>query len=414
MPKRRFPDASITSLLVVVTLAPLVLARAARALECDPSICQGNPCTIEGSHALEDGCFLEFSGVDVTIGPSALMTWPERGSAGGISGRSLTIRGSLVARGGFIELDAEEDLVTARSPGTGMLAVADAAANQNSNAPGAYLFLYAGTSGAGSVTLGGSIVSLSGHDLNLYVEAPSIKIDSPLKAAGVSEAGGEFNEIDLIATDGGITISKPIRVRSENLTIPILYLQATGDIVVGSSLFVHSASGSPSATIFGDASIMLAGRIKLDATTFGGFLNVIADQDIQLAGDVSARGVTDSGQVALAAGGSAIVTADKIDTSWNGATRAEPEGSGFSVSGTTVVLRSRVLARGGVPNTISYLQSLDVTGATMLGDRFSKNVIACPCVDADSDGVCDGECQPPPLGLGQASFRPSPVFVPIH
>jgi hypothetical protein len=413
VPRARFLDSSAICLIVVLTSAALVLARPARALECDPTICQGNPCTIEGAHALPDGCFLDFGGVDVTIAPDALMIWPERGSEGGISARNLTIRGSVIGRGGDLELDAEEDLVTARSPGKGMIAVADAAANQNSYAFGAYLEIYAGTSGTGGATLGGSIVSLSGHDVDLYVEAPTIEVDSPLKAAGVSEAGGEFNEIDLIATAGGITVRKPIRVRSENLTIPVLYLQATGDIVVESPVAVHSASGSPSATIFGNASIMLEGKIQLDAATFGGFLNVAADQDILLAGDVSARGVTDSGQVALAAGGTAIVTARKVDTSWNGATRANPEGSGFSVAADSVVLKSKVLARGGVPNTISYEQSLDVTGASVLGDRFSRNIIACPCVDSDGDGFCDGGCLVPPLGLGEALFRPSPVFIPL-
>jgi len=413
MPRSRFLGARIISLIVAATSIPLRIARAARALECDSSICQGNPCTIEGAHQLPDGCFLDFSGTDVTIGPNALMIWPHRGSYGGISARNLTIRGSIVGRGGYIELDAEEDLVTARSPGTGLLAVADAAANQLSSAPGAYLFLFAGTSGAGSVTLGGSIVSVSGHDVNLYVQAPTINVDSPLKAAGVSEAGGEFNEIDLVATDGRLAINKPIRVKSENETLPILYLEASEDVAVGSSIAVSSAFTSPTATIFGNASVMLAGRIQLGSGSFGGFLNVNALQDIQLAGDVSARGITESGQVALSAGGAAVVTARKIDTSWNGATRANPEGSGFSVAADSVVLRSKVLARGGVPNTISYEQSLDLGGAEVLGDRFSRNIIACPCVDSDGDGLCDTGCLVPPLGLGQASFRPSPVFVPL-
>lgn len=207
----------------------LLLSVAARtpsawALECDSAICQGNPCTITGTHRLVADCELDFSGKDVTIAPNASIIWPVPGTNGWIFARNLTVRGSIQAFGGGFELNTEENLTTVRSPGEGKIVVSSPAAGTYSGYP-AYLDIYAGSSGMGAVTLSGSIVLVSGaFDTSVYIEAPSISVDSRLVAENHDPGPGEDNVLSLTATAGTITTTKKITVKSEGAfgTFPAL------------------------------------------------------------------------------------------------------------------------------------------------------------------------------------------------
>src|SRR5689334_11862983 len=71
------------------------LTRSAHAQECSTGICVGNPCTITGSHLINDGCFLDFGTKNVTISGS-LVNAVDGGSFA-IAAESLTVNGKLQA-----------------------------------------------------------------------------------------------------------------------------------------------------------------------------------------------------------------------------------------------------------------------------------------------------------------------------
>ncbi len=85
---------------------------------CTTSICSGNPCTITGTHSLDDFCVLDFGTKDVTIAAGAVLASaePDAGEFT-ILARKLTHRGLLRAQEGFITIVVAEDFITAGTNG---------------------------------------------------------------------------------------------------------------------------------------------------------------------------------------------------------------------------------------------------------------------------------------------------------
>jgi hypothetical protein len=87
--------------------------------ECDTSICSGNPCTITGTHTIDDWCDLDFGGTDVTIAGTAVVEGD--GNWLWIEAHSLTVSGTLRARAGMVDVTVTGNFVTnvvGTSPGT--------------------------------------------------------------------------------------------------------------------------------------------------------------------------------------------------------------------------------------------------------------------------------------------------------
>ena len=77
-------------IIIAVALILSASAQRATALECDPAkLCPTSPCTITGTHQLENDCTLDFTGMDVTIAPNAALIWPHDGSQAEIDAANL-------------------------------------------------------------------------------------------------------------------------------------------------------------------------------------------------------------------------------------------------------------------------------------------------------------------------------------
>jgi hypothetical protein len=107
------PRRFVTAVVVATLLGLLVLASNVEALECDPGICAGNPCTIHGFHSFEPSCELDFTGKDVILAPNGALVSNGFGSLV-ILARSLEVQGSIEAGGAYVEIDTDGDFITKR------------------------------------------------------------------------------------------------------------------------------------------------------------------------------------------------------------------------------------------------------------------------------------------------------------
>jgi len=403
---------------VLVVLSVAVLGGVAGALECNPGICQGNPCTIAGSHQLEPGCTLDFTGKDVTLAPNALLVFhTSYGDAGELLSGNLTVRGGIDApEGGFLSVFADGNFDMERPA---KITAAGHPSQYCSVACDAEVDIFAN----GSVTLDGSIISVTASDPTVRIEGADVTTSTRINLVSPAALGGEDAILELTADEGAITVTKkPITIKASGQisVFPQLEVNAFGDISIGVPILFKSTNilGNGEIDISSaSGTVTLAKPVRMRGTGIGGVLNVVAGKDLLVAGSIDAHdgGVLypRSGDLFLTALGSVVVTAPTIDLTSRRPGPPITIGEGLNIRGCSVTLSSRVRASGaGAVSNISYLQSLDLTGASISGDRFSTNTIVCPCTDANNDNMCDAGCTSPPIGLNPASFKPPFVFTP--
>src|SRR5262245_54128494 len=119
---RRPPSGARTTPPTFLVAVALLARSAAQALECDPGICTGDPCTIERTHRLEADCGFDFGDKDVTLGPTARLIATEPENRTVIFAGKLTIRGTITIIG-ELYLFIGGDVTTAQEPGRGVVRV---------------------------------------------------------------------------------------------------------------------------------------------------------------------------------------------------------------------------------------------------------------------------------------------------
>ena len=371
---------------VLVTVPPV-----ARALECDPGICAGNPCTISGGHPLTQSCTLDFSGKDVTIAPDGSLSAPVSDSDIRILARNLTVHGSITAVGAFLDITVEQNLATLQSSGPGIIKV-----RRGTGFSFGYLSITAG----GDVTVAGRKMAAGGDDSGLVINGANVQIDTAVIAISFR---GEVAEIDIGAT-GSITTTGRIRAVTRNLYgIGAIGINAEGDITIDGPL--EATRNGTMAVDSNSGDVHVNARVRADATNRTSEFRVFAAGTITVQGEVLARGRGFyDGSVQLSA--PAVSVTGTVDARGpSGRILIGPSACSVTISGS-------LLAAGDFGgNSIYYREQLDVTGGTLLTGADGQNYIACRCVDPPA---CDGGCVSDPVGLDQATIEPPATIVPTN
>lgn len=186
--------------LTAAGLVGTLLTHGTALAECDSGICIGDPCTIVGTHFLDDGCELDLGARSVTVAGSAALKAATPGGSYGVLAGNLTVQGLLEAAGGQIDVVVTGNFKTesvGNSPGK-IDVKADAATSEG------WVYITAG----GSVMLLGKDVSADGGGATngggIAIVAASIATTSPIHADGNNR--GEGGSITLEATAGDISI----------------------------------------------------------------------------------------------------------------------------------------------------------------------------------------------------------------
>lgn len=351
---------------VLVALAVLLTAlgpsvREAHAI-CDTAqLCAGTPCVITGSWNIDDGCVLDFTGRDVTIGSGGTLN---------IGGGMVTIRSNsfAVLTGGFIDgrpeagtifVFASGDILVQQSVAKGIDVVGDARdgvihldatgditvegrlqAHNGTNAvtvPGGSIRLLAGgdillaatsnvDASGGAFSFGGSVECTAGGSINTFSDVNvnggdggfvdmlagnALFLGGRLLANGDNGgSGGSF----FLAADNNVTIARPVLGRGSGSADLIggdgaaINVESTfGNVFIRAEL---TAPGGVPDGGGGDITILAHGSIDSQAPldvsgngldSFGGFLELEADLDMVLGGPVDASG-GDGGDAAIEAG----------------------------------------------------------------------------------------------------------------
>jgi cysteine-rich repeat protein len=150
--------------------------------ECNPSICSGSPCTVSGTHVIDNGCVLDWSAKAVTIANNTVLRTngncniPPDGDCPSFTIRAaqLTHRGRLAAEGGVLTIEVLGAFATENAGGQHGVIVLDAPTPDDS---GGLLDLRV----AGALTIGTSVTALGDGELDL--EGCNVTVAGTLDAA---------------------------------------------------------------------------------------------------------------------------------------------------------------------------------------------------------------------------------------
>ncbi len=421
--------------------------------ECSSEICAGDPCVITGYHELEPNCSLDFSDRDVTIADAAVVQVTGDGAAR-IMARNLTLRGTIQTDGvasSEIFIDVAGKFTTPAG------AKGEIKAGDRDSLAGGPIRLTAG----GEVELQGSAEFSNAPGGQFFIVGRHVTVNQPIVTQGPGR-------VDIRATAGPITVSKPIDVSG---TSPrqggSIFLLATGNVTVaaplllkapaassgngfvleGRNVYVRASTSAPILDLSsGDASssgggkiiahadtasgesggVVIEGRITLDSGNNGsaGELAVSAESKLDILGKISAKASGPSGN-----GGTLLLLSKPESTiRLSGAFTATGEGRGgeIEIGGIEeapvkslvflddVLLNTQSSGTGGA-NRIRYQRSFRAMGSgtvKLLSTRNSAttgNIVECECLDHNPvDGVCDEDaCIRGPGGFKSALTLPA-------
>jgi hypothetical protein len=270
----------------------LLSARVAPAQECSTAICVGNPCTISGTHAMTNGCDLDFGSKAVTV-TGKLMSAAADGGLFSIEAGTLTVYGTLQALGGEIDVFTTGNFST--GSGAGYVGVLDVH-------QGGFLYVEAG----GNVNLYGSDVSADGKtnefggDIVVFGTNINVGSTTPIHARGAG--GGDGGTVSLVA-DNNATIAALVSVIGvgNGAAGGVIEIEggSTGTITISKTL---DASTSSTGSLDGEidvgpaCSVVISGTVRartpelsstgsgIDFISYSGSLNVagsnlLADSD---------------------------------------------------------------------------------------------------------------------------------------
>ena len=331
--------------------------------ECLTTICSGDPCTISGTHHLDDLCTLDFGSKSVTIGPNTTIdsVLSEFGTFT-IKTGALTVQGLVEAPGGCVDLQV-----------TGAFRSESVTVSGTSH----HGRVFANDGGevditAGSITIANqSRVRANGGgfiDLCVGSRAPStecipstasISITSkPQDGNGAVTAMGDFGSLTIIG--GSLTIGPDVAIEADNGSgdAGSIGLTARGSMLLDAGSIVR-ANGSGSG-YGGDIQLDVAGQ---NTATLKGTVRAVGGNGMDAAdGSVTVGPDCD------------IVLSGTIDTKG-------PPDDGF--------------------NELAYRNTLNVSGGAVMGGADGHNLITCRSANGSS-------CVNPPSG---GTFNPPAVTV---
>jgi cysteine-rich repeat protein len=438
----RFSRSPLAALLI----AQLGLAGRAPAA-CDPGICSGDPCTISGTHLLDNFCTLDFGAKSVTVAATLETT---AGGAFTLVAGTLTVQGILRAPGGGIQIVTTGNFRTESVAGSpGRLDVRASGSARDSG----WLDIVAG----GNVALLGTDVSADGGSArdagSIWIEAAAINTASPLHANGMT--GGIGGSIDLVATSGNVTLGATTAANGggNNGEGGDVSASATGSIAVTAPVQANGTLGGGGGVVSLDAGngVSIAAGVaangsgggwggSITAAASGGEITIAPMGSLSVTGSGGGKG----GEVALSAAGNVTVRGNIVATgsgsgSGGGFITVSAKPASIDVSSTldvrstssngffdgsitlgpacdirlSGVLRARNPSLFGGTVSVQYRGSFDASGATMEADA-GGNVIECRCADLGADGACGTppQCESPPV-LSGATVTPPAEILPI-
>jgi len=386
------------------------------ALECDPGICQGNPCTIATSHQLEPDCTLDFSGKDVTIGPNSRLASGTSGSLS-IKARNLTVLGTIQFVNGWLNIDVDQDFRTGRTPGQGTISgLPSRDINTSSNIQ---------ISAGGDVILAGSTVFAAGSEASLLIYGNDVAIGSSIDIEG--GPSGEGTDLEVFA-GGRLQITTRIKMKGSQYGGPSAYFYSGGDIEIdapiqtdkilpsyfyfsaGQNLIVNAAIRAQSSSAYGGSSVILLANG-----------NVAVNAMVDARGHGSQAGGGDIEIAPLQPSGNVTIAANILDSGPDTAYSSQAP-TIYIGPACTASIKGKLDARGDHQGSITiwYVSQLDLAGAKLFADPASSsfygggNTIGCACTGVDSNLVCHGGCIADPTGLSRSSARPPVTIAPTQ
>jgi hypothetical protein len=181
---------------LLAALAIFASSGVARAA-CDATICGVSPCTITGTHDIDAGCTLDFSGKAVTVAQSAVLR--NRGGSGGfvIQAASLVLNGTIRFPNGTIRiyLDGDMSMPTA----TSVIDASDSKPESEGDVE-----IYAG----GNVTVNRILTSGGDYGGIIQVYGKNVVVSGTLQASANAYGGDIWIDAEQDVTiSGTVTVS---------------------------------------------------------------------------------------------------------------------------------------------------------------------------------------------------------------
>ena len=264
---------------------------------CQPDvICPSSPCTITQSTTVGSGCNLDWSGKSVTINSGAVLQDPDGGSSLSIEAASLTVNGTLKARGGNLSITTTNDFTTA---GSGTIDVKD----------GGSVTINAGrdcTLNGTTITADAITVPKDGGSISITCESVVGSGALSANGAGNSSHWGDGGTITVNATADKVVLSGTIDANSAGSVGfgGSVSIDAATQLTIGKAITATGTSGG----IGGDVVLTAGGPAVIDGADVvtaspgsglegdGGWILVQADS-ILAAGALNASGSTTSGGI---------------------------------------------------------------------------------------------------------------------
>jgi hypothetical protein len=368
---------------------------------CDTAaICPSDPCVINRPLRLEPSCDLDFTGRDVTIGPTGAFVLDDvlSGNFLRIEARNLSLQGSIQLTGpSEVDITVDAGFKTAGDPGVPHIDLRPSPTGYGT----AVVQIVAG----GNVSLGGSPVSAVAGAAAVSISANNIDVDSQVYVLGAPVVNADSLFLE---ANGSIHTSQLLSVQAgPHATAFITLSAASGDIVLGGPIrsqrfpnFIEMDAGG---------NVTLNAPIAAGTQLGQGALTVRAGGYIAANSKLSLRGFGkfgNEGSVFLSPGPNGNVSITKtIDVRGKG----ENFPGGIDVAACSLRVSGRLFATGyGI--SLGYRNTFDATGASL---RSYQNSITCPCVDTNGDNVCDTGCSPAPIGLNLARVHVAPTITPF-
>jgi hypothetical protein len=356
---------------------------------CNPAICAGDPCTITGTHDLDNGCWLNLTGKTVTIAASAVLRSAISEGSFRITAKSITLNGTLRSEGGTLEISVIDFF---NMPLLGSLI--DLGATQPNHWGDVYI------EAGGAATLRNVRVDGGDYGGDIYVDAGSVTVTGTLQATGKSVGGYiELNSYGSMNVTGTLTASGTGTALADGGEID---LYPIGDLRLGAASFlrVNGVNGGSGGTVYvvGEGAATVDGDLQADgagADAWGGDISFDA-VGITCSGDLSA----DGGGGSFAGGGWIWVTSyANLVTAGTASMRATAIGGGvggevvaqgdgdvtlagtFTATGGGVGSRGgRVWAMAGVARKLTVTGTMDVRSTLNGVDDGLIELVGCDVV----------------------------------
>jgi hypothetical protein len=422
---------------------------------CDAgALCAAGPCTITGTHQVDEACVLDFDAIGVTAltvagtleaaagagftvkaarldgagtlrAPSGRVTVQTTEPTGALDfAGTVDVRpgGAAILYGaGPVTLDGEVTADGTTGPHAGTIEISGTSvtldggvyANGGTNGRGGRLTV---TSRTGAVTAtAGSALSASGGGTAADAGTIEIRAGTTLELQGsvLAEGGGTGDGGTIhIAAGGAFTADGTLHARASGAAsqadggeITLLATAATITGALRASGLGSGDGGSIRVKLTSGDFALTGGTIDVGSGSEGhaGALAIVAPADVALGGAITANasGATSrGGAITVQAGGVLTVTApvEARSTTTGGA----QEEALVELTACTLDIRAPIATRSGSGSgeaRFYYTQGMAVSNTSLTADDAGTLTVACACLDADQDGTCEAplRCRTEPV-----------------